>query len=70
MLEVLIGVNGREIGRLRIVNDMTGTDDAANYIVHHDGGSFALHGHNRAHGALVLADRAIREYVHVPGAGE
>ena len=63
MLEVLIGVNGREIGRLKIVNDATGTNESANYIVHHEGGSFTIRGHNREYGAWVLSERAIHKYL-------
>lgn len=63
MLEVLIAINGRELDRLRIINDATGTEESANYVVHHSEGSFHLTGHNRAHGAWLLAEKAIYQYV-------
>lgn len=66
-LEVLIAINGRELDRLKIVNDSTGTEESANYIVHHSEGSFRLAGHNRAHGAWRLAKKAIHKYVEWEG---
>lgn len=61
MLEVILQVNRCEIDRLRIVNDGTGTDNYANYIVIWQGEKCRIVGHDRNEGAWALLHQVLDE---------
>lgn len=68
MLRVKLTVNGEDIGQLTLHNDGTGTQQVGNYDGMYYVGegkglalTFRVEGHQRAHGALTLVGRAIKE---------
>ena len=56
-----MGSTRKNIGKLKIVklgdSDLQG--DYANYVCHHENGSFMVHDHHRPDGAWVLVKRCI-----------
>lgn len=61
MLEVILQVNRREIDRLAIINDGTGTNESANYLIDHNGTRYKYHGHDRRDGAWELIRGILKE---------
>jgi hypothetical protein len=62
MLEVILKVNRREIDRIIIINDGSGTNESANYLIDHNGVKYNYNGYDRGDGAWELIREILKAF--------